>query len=144
MRISDWSSDVCSSDLISWMAGLLYLPRLFVYHCAWPAGSETSEQLKTMERRLLRLIMNPAMAATYVFGAALAFTPGIIDWSAGWFHVKLALVAVLTIAHHVFARRYRDLAADRNSRSGRYYRIANEVPTLTMIGIVLMVVVRPF
>src|SRR3546814_6240533 len=73
-----WTKVLHIVSLISWMAGLLYLPRLFVYHCAWPAGSETSEQLKTMERRLLRLIMNPAMAATYVFGAALAFTPGII------------------------------------------------------------------
>src|SRR3546814_8241305 len=90
------------------MAGLLYLPRLFVYHCAWPAGSETSEQLKTMERRLLRLIMNPAMAATYVFGAALAFTPGIIDWSAGWFHVKRSeehtseLQSLMRISYAVF------------------------------------------
>ena len=108
-----WTKSLHIVSVISWMAGLLYLPRLFVYHCAWAAGTETSEQFKVMERRLLRYIMNPAMIATYLFGAMLVFTPGIIDWSQGWFHA-------------------------------RNYRIANEVPTLAMIGIVVMVVVRPF
>ncbi|MFN4089407.1 MAG: protoporphyrinogen oxidase HemJ [Alphaproteobacteria bacterium] len=139
-----WTKALHIVALISWMAGLLYLPRLFVYHCAWPAGSETSEQFKVMERRLLRFIMNPAMIATYVFGAALAFTPGIVDWTAGWFHVKLGFVVLLTVAHHVFAARYKEFAADRNIRPARYYRMANEVPTLAMIVIVVMVVVRPF
>lgn len=139
-----WTKSLHIVSVISWMAGLLYLPRLFVYHCAWAAGSDTSEQFKVMERRLLRYIMNPAMIATYLFGAMLVFTPGVIDWSQGWFHAKLALVVALTVAHHVFAARYKDFAADRNSRPARYYRVANEVPTLAMIGIVVMVVVRPF
>lgn len=139
-----WVKALHIISVISWMAGLLYLPRLFVYHCAWPAGSETSEQFKVMERRLLRFIMNPAMIATYLFGGMLAFTPGIVDWGSGWFHAKLALVVLLTVGHHVFAARYKDFAADRNERPARYYRIANEVPTLAMIGIVVLVVVRPF
>jgi len=139
-----WTKSLHIISVIAWMAGLLYLPRLFVYHCDWPAGSETSEQLKVMERRLLRAIMNPAMIATYVFGVSLAFTPGIVDWSAGWFHVKVTLVIILTVLHHVYAKHRKDFAADRNTRSSRYYRLANEAPTLAMIGIVVMVVVRPF
>ena len=139
-----WIKALHIVSLISWMAGLLYLPRLFVYHCAWPAGSETSEQFKVMEQRLLRYIMNPAMIATYVFGAALAFTPGIVDWTAGWFHTKLFLVAVLTVAHHVYAVWYKDFAADRNTRSSFFFRVLNEVPTLFMIAIVVLVVVKPF
>lgn len=139
-----WTKSLHVVSVISWMAGLLYLPRLFVYHCAWLPGSETSQQFKVMERRLLRFIMNPAMIATYIFGTALAFTPGVVDWTAGWFYVKLTFVLILTVVHHVFAARYKEFAAERNMRPARYYRIANEVPTLAMIVIVVMVIVRPF
>jgi putative membrane protein len=90
--------------VISWMAGLLYLPRLFVYHCDAPPGSPQSETFKVMERRLLRGIMNPAMAATFALGGVLLATPGVVDWSAGWIHLKLALVAGLTVAHHLMGR----------------------------------------
>ena len=127
--------------VISWMAGLLYLPRLFVYHCAAPAGSQLSETLKLMERRLLRAIMNPAMVATWVFGLLLFSAQ---DWSQGWLHAKLALVTGLTAVHHLFARWRKDFAADRNQHPPRVYRLWNEVPTLLMIAIVILVVVKPF
>ena len=130
--------------VIAWMSGLLYLPRLFVYHSAAEPGSVQSETFKVMERRLLRAIMNPAMGATYVFGLAVLATPGIVDWSAGWIYAKLLLVGVLTWHHHWQARWYKDFAADRNRRPTRFFRIQNEVPTLVMIAIVILVVVRPF
>ena len=126
------------------MAGLLYLPRLFVYHADVPVGSERSETFKVMERRLLRAIMNPAMIASYVFGAALLVTPGIVDWSAGWIYVKLAMIAVLTVAHHLFALWYKAFSRDENVRSTRFYRWWNEVPTLLMIGSGVMVAAKPF
>lgn len=129
--------------VIAWMAGLLYLPRLFVYHCETEAGSKRSEMLKIMERRLLRAIINPAMIAAFVFGGLLLATPGAIDWSAWWIHAKLVLVAVMSGLHGYFARWRRDFAADRNKRPARFYRIANEVPTLVMIAIVILVFVRP-
>jgi putative membrane protein len=130
--------------IIAWMAGLLYLPRLFVYHAESKVGSEQSETFKVMERRLLRFITTPAMLASWVFGLILAFS-GIIDWSKdGWFHAKLALVVVLSAYTGLLAMWTRDFALDRNTRSARFYRIANEVPTLLMIGIVILVVVRPF
>ncbi len=127
--------------VIAWMAGLLYLPRLFVYHCAAPPGSPLSETLKVMERRLLRVIMNPALGATWIFGGFLLWQQ---DWSQGWLHAKLVLVALLTVVHHLFARWRKDFAADRNARPARFYRIWNEVPTAAMIAIVVLVVVRPF
>lgn len=131
--------------VISWMAGLFYLPRLFVYHVERaPAGSETSETFKVMEHKLLRLIMAPAMIATWILGILLALTPGIVDWSAGWFYVKLLGVAGLTVFHHWLGKRRRDFETDSNSRSGRTYRLMNEVPTLAVLVIVIMVVVRPF
>jgi putative membrane protein len=129
--------------VIAWMAGMLYLPRLYVYHCGTPAGSEASEMLKLMERRLLRAIVNPAMLASLVLGGLLLATPGAVDWSAGWIHGKLALVVVLLALHGLFARWRRDFAADRNVRPARFYRVANEVPTLLMIGIVVLAVVKP-
>lgn len=131
--------------VISWMAGLFYLPRLFVYHAerATP-GDQLSETLKIMEHKLMRVIMNPAMIATWLFGLMMAFTPGLIDWSEFWPWIKLVLVLAMTWFHHSMVRWMKDFAADRNERSGRYYRIANEVPTLAMIGIVLMVVIKPF
>jgi putative membrane protein len=130
--------------VIAWMAGALYLPRLFVYHAASQVGSEQSETFKVMERRLLRFITTPAMVAAWIFGLILAFSP-LIDWSRdGWFHAKLVLVLVLSGFTGLMAKWTKDFAADRNTRSVRFYRIANEVPTLLMIVIVILVVVRPF
>lgn len=131
-------------SVIAWMAGLLYLPRLFVYHVDAPAGSAQSETFKIMERRLLRGIMNPSMVATYVFGTLLASTPGIVDWSSGWIYVKLALVAGLTAMHHGCITWRKAFAEDRNRRPARYYRAMNEVPALMMVVIVIMVIVKPF
>ena len=140
-----WTKALHVISVISWMAGLFYLPRLFVYHAERAApGGELSETYKVMERKLLKFIMNPASIATWVFGLMLVFTPGIVDWSAGWVHVKAALVIAMTGYHHALVRWWKAFAEDRNTRSGRYYRIANEVPTLLMIGIVVMVIVRPF
>jgi putative membrane protein len=130
--------------IIAWMAGLLYLPRLLVYHAASKKGSEQSETFKVMERRLLRLITTPAMLVSWAFGLILAFS-GVIDWSRdGWFHAKLVLVVLLSAYHGCLAMWTQDFALDRNTRSPRFYRIANEIPTLLMIGIVILVVVRPF
>ncbi len=131
-------------SVIAWMAGLLYLPRLFVYHADAAPGSDKSEIFKLMERRLLRGIMNPAMIATYVFGIALAATPGLVDWSMGWMWVKLVGVAGLTLYHHLLSRWRKEFADDRNRRRARFYRFINEVPTLILILIVVMVVVKPF
>ncbi len=130
--------------IIAWMAGLLYLPRLFVYHATSKRGSEQSETFKVMERRLLRYITTPAMLASWVLGLILAFS-GAIDWSRdGWFHAKLILVIALSAYSGLLAMWTKDFALDRNTRSARFYRIANEIPTLLMIGIVILVVVRPF
>jgi putative membrane protein len=130
--------------VIAWMAGVLYLPRLFVYHTASAPGSAQSETFKIMERRLLRAIITPAMIASWIFGLILAFSP-LIDWSRdGWLHAKLVLVIVLSGFTGMLARWTRDFAADRNTHSERFYRIANEIPTLLMIVIVILAVVRPF
>ena len=130
--------------IIAWMAGLLYLPRLFVYHAQSKVGSEQSETFKVMEKRLLRYIITPAMLAAWALGLALAFS-GLVDWSRdGWFHAKLFLVLLLSAYHGALAMWTKDFALDRNRRSARFYRIANEVPTLLMILIVILVVVRPF
>ena len=129
--------------VIAWMAGLLYLPRLFVYHCAAEPGSKRSAMLKVMERRLLRAIMTPAMIGTFVFGAAMLIEPRF-EATESWFHVKLALVLALAALHGLMARWRKDFAADRNTRSQRFYRIANEAPTVLMIAIVILVVVKPF
>ena len=130
--------------VISWMAGMLYLPRLYVYHCGAEPGSPASEMLKIMERRLLRAIINPAMIATVVLGGLLLATPGAVDWSRGWIYAKLALVVVLTGFHGLLARWRKDFAENKNLHSAAFYRVANEVPTLLMIGIVILAVVRPF
>lgn len=130
--------------VIAWMAGLLYLPRLFVYHSSSKVGSEQSETFKVMEWRLLRFITTPAMLATWIFGLVLAFSP-LVNWSQdGWLHAKLVLVVILTGFSGLLAKWTKDFAADRNTRSPRFYRIANEVPTVLMIIIVILVVVRPF
>lgn len=128
--------------IISWMAGLLYLPRLFVYHCEVRPGSETSEKFKVMERRLLKAIMNPAAILAWGVGLYLAVIGGLFQ--DGWFHVKLSLVVLMTISHIMMVRWKNDFSADRNNRPQKFYRIANEVPTLLMIGIVILVIVKPF
>jgi protoporphyrinogen IX oxidase len=128
--------------VISWMAGLLYLPRLFVYHAAEPVGSEASERFKVMERKLFRFIMQPAMMVSWIAGLWLAWSS--FGFRGGWLHAKLAFVVVLTI-HHVFQGRWlREFADDQRQRSHRFYRFQNEVPTLLMIGIVIFVIVKPF
>jgi protoporphyrinogen IX oxidase len=128
--------------VIAWMAGMLYLPRLFVYHCEAEIGSKQSETFKVMERRLLRAIINPAMVLTWLAGLYLAWSG---HWfSSGWLHAKLALVILLSGVHGFFSRCVKDFAADRNPRSQKFYRIINEVPTVLMIGIVILVVVKPF
>ena len=128
--------------LIAWMAGQFYLPRLFVYHADAPVGSPQSETFKVMERRLLRAIMNPAMAATWAFGLWLAVESGV--WRDGWLHAKLLFVLVLSGLHGYMARTVKIFAADQNEHPARFYRVLNEVPTVALIAIVLLVVFRPF
>jgi putative membrane protein len=128
--------------VISWMAGMLYLPRLFVYHCDAEVGSKQSETFKVMERRLLRAIINPAMVVSWVTGLWLAYEAGF--FRSGWLHGKLLLVVLLSGVHGFFVRWVREFAEDRNAHSQKFYRIVNEIPTLLMIGIVILVIVKPF
>ena len=128
--------------VIAWMAGLLSLPRLFVYHAETEKGSIRSETFKIMERRLLKAIMNPAMIATWALGLYLAFAGGW--WKSGWLHGKLVLVIGLSAVHMANARWLKDFSADRNVRPARFYRMWNEAPTVLMIAIVILVVVKPF
>ena len=139
-----WTKALHVISLIAWMAGLLYLPRLFVYHCDVARGSSGSERFKVMEYRLMTRIMNPAMIATWVFGISLVLTPGVIDWHAGWWHVKLTSVILMSGAHGAMSARRRAFLEDRNTKPQRYFRILNEVPTVLMIVIVIMVIVKPF
>ena len=143
-EVYPWVKSLHVISVISWMAGMLYLPRLFVYHAVATPGSEHAATLAVMERRLLRAIMNPAMVATWVFGGLLLATPGIVDWAAGWIYVKLGAIGCLTIAHHVFALWRKEFARGENRRPQRAYRIANEIPTVLMIIVVVMVIARPF
>ena len=126
------------------MAGMLYLPRLFVYHSEAEIGSKRSETFKVMERRLIRAIINPAMTLAWLFGLALIFTPGVIDWSAGWIYLKLAAVLAMSGLHGCFSRWRKAFERDENSHSARFFRLWNEVPTVLMILVVIMVIVRPF
>lgn len=128
--------------VISWMAALLYLPRLMVYHADSAVGSDKSETFKVMERRLLRGIATPAMLATWFFGLWMAWGIGV--WSEGWFHAKLTLVVALSAYHMAMARWVRTFAEDRNVRPARFYRMVNEVPAVFMVGVVILVVVKPF
>jgi protoporphyrinogen IX oxidase len=133
--------------VIAWMAGMLYLPRLFVYHCAAEKGSVQSETFKVMERRLLRGIINPAMIATWVLGLWLGWLgpDSHYGWfAAGWLQAKIVLVLALSALHVLLARWRKDFAADNNRHSAQFYRIINEVPTVLMILIVLLVVLKPF
>lgn len=138
----EWIKAFHVISVIAWMAGMLYLPRLFVYHADAPVGSERSETFKVMERRLLKAIINPAMIATWISGLYIAYLGG---WfSAGWLHGKLLLVVILSGIHGLFAGEQRRLAGDIRKRTARFYRVVNEIPTLLMIGIVILVVVKPF
>lgn len=140
-----WIKALHVISVIAWMAGIFYLPRLFVYHCEAVPGSAESERFKLMERKLLKIIINPAMIATWIFGLTLSVLPasgGV--WHQPWFHAKFALVLAMSGFHGFLARWTREFAQDRNTHSARYYRIANEVPTVLMIFIVILVIVRPF
>jgi len=146
LSVYPWIKALHVIAVISWMAGLLYLPRLFVYHCEAERGSAQSETFKIMEEKLSRVIMRPAMIATLVFGLAMVSTPGTPGYlpQAGlWMWLKLLLVVGLLVAHFSMMRWKDDFASDRNERPQRFYRIANEVPTVLMIGIVICVVVKP-
>jgi putative membrane protein len=138
----EWLKALHIIAAIAWMAGMLYLPRLFVYHVGVAVGSESSELFKVMERRLLRFIINPAMIVTWVLGLWMAISA---SWfQAGWFHGKLGLLILLTVCHVFFARWTRHFQNDQNAHSQRFFRIMNEVPTVLMIGIVILVVLKPF
>ncbi len=128
--------------IIAWMAGMLYLPRLFVYHSETPKGSIQSDTFKIMERRLLKAIINPAMIVAWVLGLYLVWDGGW--YASGWLHAKVALVLALSAVHGMLVRHVKAFAADRNTRPARYFRILNEVPTVLMIGIVILVIVKPF
>jgi putative membrane protein len=139
-----WVKALHIISLIAWMAGLLYLPRLYVYHAEAPAGSDRGETFKVMERRLLRGIMTPAIIGTFVFGMLLAAMPGIVDWHRGWIWAKLVLVLLLTLFHYQLARWRRAFACGSNRHTPRFFRLVNELPTVAMIAIVILVAVKPF
>lgn len=145
INLYPWTKSLHIAAVISWMAGLFYLPRLYVYHAEKAnVGGELSETLKTMETKLLRVIMNPAMIVTWIAGIALVLTPGIVDWSEIWPWIKAAMVLGMTWFHHSVAQWRKVFLDDSNTRTGKFYRAMNEVPTILMLIIVVMVVVRPF
>jgi len=137
-----WAKAIHILAVISWMAGMLYLPRLFVYHVDAEKGSVQSETFKVMERRLLRGIINPAMIVTWVFGLWLAWK--VFGFQGGWLHAKIGLVLLMSAVHGYLAGAVRKFAEDRNEKPARHWRIVNEIPTLLMIAIVILVVVKPF
>jgi len=139
-----WIKSIHVMAVIAWMAGMFYLPRLYVYHCDTVRGSAESERFKVMERRLLKQIINPAMVTAWIMGLAMAFTPGIVDWSSGWWWTKFIAVFLMSGFHGALSKWRRQFLEDRNTRPQRFYRIANEVPTVLMAIIVIMVIVRPF
>lgn len=141
-RYYEWIKAAHIISIIAWMAGMLYLPRLFVYHADTAIGSEKSETFKVMERRLLRAIINPAMLASWIFGLWLAWVG--FGFSGGWLHAKLTVVLLLSGVHGYFSAAVRKFAEDRNEKSVRHWRIVNEVPTVLMILIVILVVIKPF
>ena len=138
-----WFKALHIISVIAWMAGLLYLPRLFVNHVGLAPGSEASNMLKGMEGRLMRMIMRPAAVATVVFGGAL-LSSGVVDFSMGWLHAKLVLVFGLLLMHGFMEKWRAAFAADANRHPAKFFRMMNEVPTLLMIGIVILVVLKPF
>lgn len=142
MTVYVWAKALHLISMVAWMAGMLYLPRLFVYHAGAAPGAEPSESFKVMERRLLRAIMTPAMVATWGFGLWLAVITQA--WSAPWFHAKLALVLALSGIHGMLAGQVRRFGRDERPHAAGFYRLLNEVPTLLLVGIVILVVVKPF
>jgi len=137
-----WIKALHVVSVIAWMAGMLYLPRLYVYHAEAAPGSELSETFKVMERRLLKAIMTPAMISALFFGLLLLAVPGVL--AQGWLHLKLLLLLGMFALHGLFARWRRDFEADRNRRSARFYRWLNEMPALLLVAIVLLAVAKPF
>lgn len=140
-----WVKSLHVISVIAWMAGIFYLPRLFVRHTeSVKRGSEADILFQDMELKLLKLIMNPAMISTWIFGLCLVMTPGIVDWSAGWSWIKVGSVIAMTWFHHWLALRRKEFVAGTNTRTGRQYRMMNELPTLLMIIIVIMIIAKPF
>jgi putative membrane protein len=138
----EWLKALHVIAVISWMAGMLYLPRLFVYHCEAEPGSKQSETFKVMEARLLKIIMNPAMTITWLAGLYLVWAG---HWEgAGWFRAKFALVLAMSGLHGFLVARVRDFSQDKNTKSHKFYKIINEIPAILMVGIVLLVIVKPF
>jgi protoporphyrinogen IX oxidase len=139
-----WIKSLHVMSVISWMAGLFYLPRLFVHHTEQAGDQKTKDMFQMMELKLFRMIMNPAMVATWVFGLTLVFTPGIVDWSQYWPWVKATAVLAMTWFHHWLGYRRKELIAGTCKVTGRQFRLMNEVPTGLMVVIVLMIVAKPF
>ena len=137
-----WVKALHIISAIAWMAGLFYLPRLFVYHAEMGGDRDRDEMLKLMEARLLRVIMTPAMIATWTFGILLALTPGAVDWGAVWPYAKLAAVLAMSWFHGWLAVRRKDFAAGANAVTGRQYRIMNEIPTVLLVVIIFSVIFR--
>jgi protoporphyrinogen IX oxidase len=131
-------------SVIAWMVGMLYLPRLFVYHCGAQPGSEQSETFKVMERRLLRGIMTPAMFASWIFGILMLATPNAVHSDEYWMWSKLGLLIVMEVYYFKLGHWQQKFAEDENQHSARFYRVVNELPTLLMIGIVALVILKPF
>ncbi len=145
--LADWYLVIKAAHIvsvISWMAGMLYLPRLFVYHCYAKIGSEQSETFKVMEHKLLKIIINPAMILTFVLGGMLLFVPGMMERPFGWIHAKLFLVLILAGFHGFMAKTVKIFAADKNTKSPKFYRVFNEGPAVIMIIVVFLVVLKPF
>jgi putative membrane protein len=140
----EWFKALHVISVMAWIAGMLYLPRLYVYHADAEPGSDKSETFKIMERRLLRAITNPAMVSSFLFGGLMLATPDAIDWSMGWIWVKLAMIVAMLAIHGLLARWRRDFEADRNIRPAKFYRMWNEAPTIPLIVIVIMAIVKPF
>src|SRR6202047_4655722 len=137
-----WIKVLHIAAIISWMAGMLYLPRLFVYHAEAPQGSPQARTFVVMERRLMRVIMLPALLVTWITGLMLAVQTGVLH--EGWFHAKFALVVALSALHGYFAKVRKDLAEETNRHDSRFFRIINEAPTVLMAGIVILAVFKPF
>ncbi|MTI43974.1 putative membrane protein [Roseibium hamelinense] len=142
MDLYSWIKAAHVISIIAWMAAILYLPRLFVYHVSAEVGSVQSETFKIMERRLLKAIMTPAMIASWVFGLWVAVESGA--FSQGWFHAKLLLVVLMSAAHGYLAGCVRKFANDQNTKTAKFYRVLNELPTVLMVVIVILVIVKPF
>ena len=142
MAYYDWIKAAHIVSVIAWMCGMLYLPRLYVYHSGTTPGSELSETFKVMERRLMRGIINPAMIATWIFGLLLVWLGR--HWTEGWFHAKFTLVILMQLIHAAYSKWRKAFARDANKHDAKFYRITNEVPTVLMILIVILVAVKPF